>query len=509
MALPQLEALAAEAPRPAETAPRVRSKGQPFDVDAFLARAGIVATKSPWKDGTRWVLGRCPMSDAHTDGAYIVQFASGAIDAGCQHTSCTWGWRELREKVEPTGAAPRPAAAADHSGSRRKRSAGAPQVLGPITLRLSEVTAKPIAWLWRGRLALGELTIMIGDPGEGKGLISTDLAGKITRGDPLPGDLERPEEPATVVVLSGEDNPETVIRPRYEAAGAALERVILVPGKIVLRQPKNGDESGEEFRPLGEAGMPPDEVEAAAKDARISTRTLERAKKKAGVISRRRKKDEDGNGDWVWTSWTHCWSCHCELCVEDHNRGPVCHWLRCRCGKCQEGCDGEQAECEPAQAGRRSLRVPTNGRGRREDRQPPDKTANSPASLAVLPNTVDGQGVATPPTNSMNGGLENTGAPAPVPMPLHVAPQQDEASPMTGGTNRHADQDRQPDFNTAIHEEPWRSCPLLEAKASDQDRQVGGGNGGVGGEGAVAADASPATASPPTDDGEDLDEVTI
>ncbi len=77
-------------------------RGGPFDVDAFLARHGMAATKGAWQNGgTRWRLASCPFSDTHTDGAFVVQFPNGAVAAGCHHQSCTWTWRELRERLEP------------------------------------------------------------------------------------------------------------------------------------------------------------------------------------------------------------------------------------------------------------------------------------------------------------------------------------------------------------------------------------------------------------------------
>jgi hypothetical protein len=50
----------------------------------------------------RWVLAVCPFDSSHTNGsAFVVQFASGAIAAGCLHNSCNGlGWRELRERID-------------------------------------------------------------------------------------------------------------------------------------------------------------------------------------------------------------------------------------------------------------------------------------------------------------------------------------------------------------------------------------------------------------------------
>lgn len=79
-----------------------------FDIDAWLERHGLNATKCAWKGGWRWKLERCPFSDAHIDGAYVVQFANGAISAGCHHNSCKHKtWRDLRTLYEsPEAVAP-------------------------------------------------------------------------------------------------------------------------------------------------------------------------------------------------------------------------------------------------------------------------------------------------------------------------------------------------------------------------------------------------------------------
>lgn len=101
----QLETLARLAP---ETPPLQASTNQRhFAIDAWLARHGLSATKNAWKDGWRWRLSSCPFSDAHTDGAYIIQFANGAISAGCHHNSCRGKrWRDLRALYEQAGSEP-------------------------------------------------------------------------------------------------------------------------------------------------------------------------------------------------------------------------------------------------------------------------------------------------------------------------------------------------------------------------------------------------------------------
>lgn len=92
----------------------------------------------------------------------------------------------------------------------------------------SQVEAEPIEWLWSRRVPLGELTILDGDPGLGKSTLLTAVTAHVTTGRGLPGHEGDPIEGGAVYVTT-EDSPGRTIRPRLEAAGAALGRVLLVP----------------------------------------------------------------------------------------------------------------------------------------------------------------------------------------------------------------------------------------------------------------------------------------
>ncbi len=91
-------------------------------------------------------------------------------------------------------------------------------------LRLSDVDPEPVRWLSPGRLALGKITVLDGDPGLGKSTLLCELAARLTRGEPLPGG--QPGPPRTVMILSAEDDLHDTIRPRIDAAGGDPNRVI-------------------------------------------------------------------------------------------------------------------------------------------------------------------------------------------------------------------------------------------------------------------------------------------
>ncbi len=94
-----------------------------------------------------------------------------------------------------------------------------------IGKRASEIEARPVNWLWPGRIARGNLTVLEGDPGCGKSTLMCDLAARVSSGREWPDGLSG--EPGTVIIISAEDDPASTIRPRLEAAKADLDRVII------------------------------------------------------------------------------------------------------------------------------------------------------------------------------------------------------------------------------------------------------------------------------------------
>ena len=88
----------------------------------------------------------------------------------------------------------------------------------PRLTRLSDVEPEAVEWLWPGRLPLGKISLLEGDPGLGKSTVGVDLAARVSRGLPLPGGGLY--GPAAVVLLSAEDGLADTVRPRLDAAGA-------------------------------------------------------------------------------------------------------------------------------------------------------------------------------------------------------------------------------------------------------------------------------------------------
>jgi hypothetical protein len=85
----------------------------------------------------------------------------------------------------------------------------------------------PTFWLWRGRIPLGKLTVLDDDPGVGKSSVMADIAARVTTASPMPGEETCSlEKVAGVVLMTAEDGLADTVRPRLDAAGADVSRIV-------------------------------------------------------------------------------------------------------------------------------------------------------------------------------------------------------------------------------------------------------------------------------------------
>jgi hypothetical protein len=89
---------------------------------------------------------------------------------------------------------------------------------------LSDVEPEKVEWLWDRRIPLGKITVVDGDPGNGKSVLTTDLAARLTVGRTFPDGQEC--DAAGVVIMNAEDGLADTIRPRVDAAGGDPERIV-------------------------------------------------------------------------------------------------------------------------------------------------------------------------------------------------------------------------------------------------------------------------------------------
>jgi hypothetical protein len=92
---------------------------------------------------------------------------------------------------------------------------------------ISQLAPRPVTWFWPGRLALGKLAMLDGDPGLGKSLLALDLCARLSTGRPFPDDAPG-AGPSNAIILNAEDGAQDTTRPRLQALGADLERIFLL-----------------------------------------------------------------------------------------------------------------------------------------------------------------------------------------------------------------------------------------------------------------------------------------
>jgi KaiC/GvpD/RAD55 family RecA-like ATPase len=112
-----------------------------------------------------------------------------------------------------------------------KPTTGTAETGSLTTRRVSDIEAKPVSWLWPGRIARGKTTIIAGNPGLGKSQITASIAAVVTTRGRWPVDRQQ-SRLGDVLFLTAEDDPADTLRPRLEAAGADLARVHVIDGVI-------------------------------------------------------------------------------------------------------------------------------------------------------------------------------------------------------------------------------------------------------------------------------------
>ncbi len=178
-------------------------------------------------------------------------------DAGLDHqqirTSVMLPWLDQVEiwavmGIESQRVVPPPRPEDFLTGSQRRmleapQPTVAPAALSPqpsqpqaITRRLTNVERETLEWLWPGRVPLGKLTLLAGDPGLGKSFVTLDMAARVSRGEPWPDMPILKQTAASVLLLNAEDDLADTIAPRLDKAGADDRNIVAIEGVSLLGQ---------------------------------------------------------------------------------------------------------------------------------------------------------------------------------------------------------------------------------------------------------------------------------
>ncbi len=94
-------------------------------------------------------------------------------------------------------------------------------------ISMDEVQAEEIKWLWKPYIPFGKLTIVQGDPGEGKTTFVLQLAAQLSQGKGFDESMEI-SEPMNVIYQTAEDGLADTVKPRLLSANADCSKIKVI-----------------------------------------------------------------------------------------------------------------------------------------------------------------------------------------------------------------------------------------------------------------------------------------
>jgi AAA domain len=189
------------------------SEATPLDEDEAFERLVDAFPRSTWGDWEPEVERpssiRPPVERCSECGINLPKSPAGGLCRGC-----------LGEPFPGGSLVPLAHPASDH---RNTSSVGDADIR---FVSLAGRKAKPVRWVWSGRIPVGVGTLLAGLPGGGKTHVALHLGSMLTRGT-LPGHFDG--TPSGIVVMSREDMLDETIVPRLQAEGADMDRVFALP----------------------------------------------------------------------------------------------------------------------------------------------------------------------------------------------------------------------------------------------------------------------------------------
>jgi len=95
-------------------------------------------------------------------------------------------------------------------------------------VKASEIEPKEVKWLWYPYIPFGKVTLLQGDPGDGKSKLMLSVAALLSKGEPLPFTETEENEPVTIIYQTTEDDADDTVVPRFNSAGGNGENLIFI-----------------------------------------------------------------------------------------------------------------------------------------------------------------------------------------------------------------------------------------------------------------------------------------
>lgn len=93
-------------------------------------------------------------------------------------------------------------------------------------INMRDVEVEPICWLWYPFIPYGKVTIIQGDPGEGKTTLVLQIIARLTKGESI---IDEDESlPINVIYQTAEDGLSDTIKPRLLAVNADCSKVLVI-----------------------------------------------------------------------------------------------------------------------------------------------------------------------------------------------------------------------------------------------------------------------------------------
>ena len=95
-------------------------------------------------------------------------------------------------------------------------------------VRASDIEPKEVKWLWYPYIPFGKVTLLQGDPSDGKSKFMLSLAALLSKGEALPFSDEEEREPITIIYQTTEDDADDTVVPRFNSAGGNGDNLIFI-----------------------------------------------------------------------------------------------------------------------------------------------------------------------------------------------------------------------------------------------------------------------------------------
>ena len=104
--------------------------------------------------------------------------------------------------------------------------------LGLLTY-YSDVKSEPVKWLWYPYIAIGKITLLQGDPGDGKSTMMMNFIAELSKGGATPDGVAF-GRPHKIIYQCSEDGASDTIKPRLEAAGADCRNIAFINEEVYV-----------------------------------------------------------------------------------------------------------------------------------------------------------------------------------------------------------------------------------------------------------------------------------